>query len=154
MAGAASHRVGEEGGGFQAGAEWLGAGQRQARRPRARRRERCLEMATAYAKQRSTFGRLLADRQASNGSSPTSSSSCRRHGSWIYKAATRLDKGRGRARGAYVCKYFADEMRSARRSMHADPGGIGLTTDLPIEKLWRQQRSYRDHRRASEVMRW
>ena len=31
-------------------------------------------------------------------------------------------------------------------------GGIGLTTDLPIEKLWRQQRSYRITEGASEVM--
>jgi alkylation response protein AidB-like acyl-CoA dehydrogenase len=31
-------------------------------------------------------------------------------------------------------------------------GGIGLTTDLPIEKMWRQQRSYRITEGASEVM--
>ncbi len=31
-------------------------------------------------------------------------------------------------------------------------GGIALTTDLPIEKMWRQQRSYRITEGASEVM--
>ena len=31
-------------------------------------------------------------------------------------------------------------------------GGIGLTTDLPIEKFWRRQRSYRITEGATEVM--
>jgi acyl-CoA dehydrogenase len=31
-------------------------------------------------------------------------------------------------------------------------GGIGLTTDLPIERMWRQQRSFRITEGASEVM--
>ena len=31
-------------------------------------------------------------------------------------------------------------------------GGIGLTKDLPIEKFWRQQRSYRITEGATEVM--
>jgi acyl-CoA dehydrogenase len=31
-------------------------------------------------------------------------------------------------------------------------GGMGLTTDLPIERLWRQQRSYRITEGATEVM--
>ena len=31
-------------------------------------------------------------------------------------------------------------------------GGIGLTTDLPIERMWRQQRSYRITEGPSEVM--
>jgi acyl-CoA dehydrogenase len=31
-------------------------------------------------------------------------------------------------------------------------GGMGLTTDLPIEKFWRQQRSFRITEGATEVM--
>jgi len=71
----------------------------------------------------------------------------------VYKAATRLDKGEDAREDAYVCKYFADEMafRAADQCMQIH-GGIGLTTDLPIEKLWRQQRSYRITEGASEVM--
>ena len=71
----------------------------------------------------------------------------------VYKAATRLDKGEDAREDAYVCKYYADEMafRAADQCMQIH-GGIGLTTDLPIEKLWRQQRSYRITEGASEVM--
>jgi acyl-CoA dehydrogenase len=31
-------------------------------------------------------------------------------------------------------------------------GGIALTTDLPIEKMWRQRRSFRITEGATEVM--
>jgi len=50
-------------------------------------------------------------------------------------------------------KYYADEMafRAADQCMQIH-GGIGLTTDLPIEKLWRQQRKLPITEGASEVM--
>jgi acyl-CoA dehydrogenase len=71
----------------------------------------------------------------------------------VYKAATRLDKGEDARNDAYVCKYFADEMafKSADMCMQIH-GGIALTTDLPIEKFWRQQRSFRITEGATEVM--
>jgi Acyl-CoA dehydrogenase, C-terminal domain len=54
---------------------------------------------------------------------------------------------------AYICKYFADEMafKAADMCMQIH-GGIALTTDLPIEKFWRQQRSLRITEGATEVM--
>src|SRR5262249_34892945 len=54
---------------------------------------------------------------------------------------------------AYVAKYYADEMafKAADQCMQIH-GGIALTTDLPIEKMWRQQRSYRITEGASKVM--
>ena len=71
----------------------------------------------------------------------------------VYKTAWRLDQGEEAREDAYVAKYYADEMafRTADRCMQIH-GGIALTTDLPIEKLWRQQRSYRITEGASEVM--
>ncbi|MCH8917024.1 MAG: acyl-CoA dehydrogenase family protein [Proteobacteria bacterium] len=60
----ANHLVGEEGGGFRLAQQWLGVGRvKQAARALGVT-ERCLEMGAAYAKQRITFGRPLADRQA------------------------------------------------------------------------------------------
>jgi len=71
----------------------------------------------------------------------------------VYKTAARLDQGEEAREDAYVAKYFADEMafKSADQCMQIH-GGIALTTDLPIEKMWRQQRSYRITEGASEVM--
>ena len=149
----ASHRVGEEGGGFKLAQRWLGAGRVKHGARALGVAERCLEMATSYAKQRSTFGRPLADRQGIQWKLADIFIELQAARLLVYKAATRLDKGEDAREDAYVCKYFADEMafRAADQCMQIH-GGIGLTTDLPIEKLWRQQRSYRITEGASEVM--
>ncbi len=148
-----THRVGEEGGGFKLAQSWLGAGRVRHGARALGVSERCLEMATSYAKQRSTFGRPLADRQSIQWMLADMFIDLQAARLLVYKAAVRIDKGEDAREDAYVCKYFADEMAFR----HADyclqiHGGIGLTTDLPIEKMWRQQRSYRITEGASEVM--
>ena len=72
----------------------------------------------------------------------------------VRRAASLIDDGHEARVEAYHCKYFADEMafQAIDRCMQVH-GGIGLTTDLPIERMWRQQRSYRITEGASEVMR-
>lgn len=147
------HRVGEEGGGFKLAQKWLGAGRVRHGARALGVSERCLEMATSYAKQRSTFGRPLADRQSIQWMLADMFIELQAARLLVYKAAVRIDKGEDAREDAYVCKYFADEMAFR----HADHclqihGGIGLTTDLPIEKMWRQQRSYRITEGPSEVM--
>ena len=71
----------------------------------------------------------------------------------VYQAAAKIDAGEDARQEAYICKSYADEMafRVADRCMQIH-GGIALTTDLPIEKFWRQQRSYRITEGATEVM--
>ena len=53
----------------------------------------------------------------------------------------------------YHCKYFCDEMafRALDVCMQIH-GGIGLTRDMPIERMWRRQRGDRILEGASEVM--
>jgi acyl-CoA dehydrogenase len=72
----------------------------------------------------------------------------------VRRAASMIDNGDEARVEAFHCKYFADEMafQAVDRCMQIH-GGIGLTTDLPIERMWRQQRSYRITEGASEVMR-
>jgi acyl-CoA dehydrogenase len=71
----------------------------------------------------------------------------------VYQAAAKADAGEDARVEAYTSKSYADEMafKVADRCMQIH-GGIGLTTDLPIEKFWRQQRSYRITEGATEVM--
>ena len=71
----------------------------------------------------------------------------------VYHAASKADAGEEFRQEAYMSKYYADEMafRVADRCMQVH-GGIALTTDLPIERFWRQQRSFRITEGASEVM--
>ena len=148
-----THRVGEEGDGMRFGQQWLNIGRVKHGARALGVAERCLEMATTYAKQRSTFGRPLADRQAVQWMLADMFIELQAARLLVYKTAARLDQGEEAREDAYVAKYFADEMafKSADQCMQIH-GGIALTTDLPIEKMWRQQRSYRITEGASEVM--
>jgi acyl-CoA dehydrogenase len=148
-----NHRVGEEGEGFGHAQKWLNGGRIKHGARALGVTERCLEMAASYAKQRATFGRPLADRQAVQWMLADMYIELQAARLLVYKAATRLDAGEDARQDAYVCKYFADEMafKAADMCMQIH-GGIALTTDLPIEKFWRQQRSFRITEGASEVM--
>src|SRR6202140_1981265 len=149
----ASHRVGKEGDGFGHAQQWLNAGRVRHGASALGVTELCLELATAYAKQRSTFGRPLADRQAVQWMLADMYVELQAAGLLVYKAATRLDKGEDARNDAYVCKYFADEMAFKPPDMCIkSPAATALTTNLPIEKFWRQQRSFRITEGASEVM--
>jgi acyl-CoA dehydrogenase len=149
----ASHRVGGEGEGFKLGQQWIGVGRVKHGARALGVAERCLEMATSYAKQRVTFGKPLAERQAIQFMLVDCYTELQAARLMVYQAASKLDNGEGARVDAYLCKSVADEMafKVADRCMQIH-GGIGLTTDLPIEKMWRQQRSYRITEGATEVM--
>jgi acyl-CoA dehydrogenase len=149
----ASHRVGEEGEGFKLGQKWLGIGRVKHGARALGVAERCLEMATSYAKQRTTFGHPLSERQGIQWMLADIYIELEAARLLVYRAAALLDQGADARQNSYLCKYYADEMafRAADTCMQIH-GGIGLTTDLPIETMWRQQRSFRITEGPSEVM--
>jgi acyl-CoA dehydrogenase len=149
----AARLVGKEGEGFRLGQRWLGGGRLRHGSRALGVAQRCLEMMTAYAKTRVTFGRPLADRQAIQWMIADSFVELHAARLMVYHAAARADAGEDFRNEAYISKYYADEMafRVADRCLQVH-GGIGLTTDLPIERMWRQQRSFRITEGASEVM--
>jgi acyl-CoA dehydrogenase len=110
-------------------------------------------MSSSYAKQRSTFGQTLASRQGVQWMLADMYVELQLARLMVYKTAWRLDQGEEAREDAYVAKYYADEMafRTADKCMQIH-GGIALTTDMVIEKLWRQQRSFRITEGATEVM--
>jgi acyl-CoA dehydrogenase len=147
------NRVGGEGEGFKLAQKWLGVGRVSHGARALGVAERCLEMATSYAKQRSTFGKPLAERQGIQWMLADMYIELQAARLLVYNAACQIESGVDARTDAYICKYYADEMafKAADVCMQIH-GGIGLTTDLPIEKFWRQQRSYRITEGASEVM--
>ena len=149
-----SHRVGEEGKGFGLAQKWLGAGRVKHGSRALGVAERSLEMAVQYSHQRSTFGKPLAERQGIQWQLTDIWMNLDVATLLVRRAASLIDDGQEARVVAYHCKYFADEMAFAAidRCMQIH-GGIALTTDLPIERMWRQQRSYRITEGASEVMR-
>jgi acyl-CoA dehydrogenase len=135
-------RIGEEGGGFKHAQHWLSVGRIRHGARAIGVIERCLELGSRYARQRVTFGAPLADRQAVQWMLVDSFMELHQLRLMVYDAAWKYDQGRDIRTEAYMAKIFGDtqSFRAADRCLEIH-GGIGLATDLPIEKFWRDQRS-------------
>ncbi len=135
-------RIGAEGDGFRHAQHWLNVGRIRHGARSLGVIARCLELAAAYAKQRVTFGQPLADRQAVQWMLAEMFMEHHQLGLMVYDAAWKYDQGRDIRAEAYMAKIFGDtqSFHAADRCMEIH-GGMGLATDLPIEKFWRDQRS-------------
>jgi acyl-CoA dehydrogenase len=135
-------RIGEEGDGFKHAQHWLNVGRIRHGARSMGVIERCLELGAKYAKQRVTFGQPLAERQAVQWMLADTFMEHHQLRLMVYDAAWKYDQGRDIRAEAYMAKIFGDtqSFRAADRCMEIH-GGIGLATDLPIEKFWRDQRS-------------
>jgi len=118
--------------------------------------DRCLQLMIEQANRRSTFGALLADRQAVQwwiADSYQEMEMCRL---LMYRLAWRLDQGAQDFRlDASMVKLQATEMlqRVVDRAIQLY-GGMGLSKELPLEYIYRVGRVYRVVEGASEVHRW
>lgn len=149
----AGNRVGGEGEGFKFAQKWLGIGRVHHGARALGVAERCLELASGYAKQRVTFGKPLSDRQSIQFMLTDMYVELQAARLLVFNAATKIEAGEDARTETFMCKYYADEMAFKVADMCLQiHGGIGLMTDLPIEKMWRQQRSYRITEGATEVM--
>ncbi len=147
--------VGGEGQGFRLGQEWITRG--RIFRHGARSvgvAERCLELGASYAKQRVTFGEPLANRQAVQFMLADTYAEMQQVRMLVWRAAQALDAGGDARMDSWLAKTYGTEMgfRAADRCMQIH-GGMGLTTDLPIERMWREQRSFVITEGPAEVMR-
>jgi acyl-CoA dehydrogenase len=135
------NRIGAEGEGFSHAQHWLSVGRLRHGARSIGVIERCLELGAAYAKQRITFGKPLADRQAIQWMLAESFMALHQLRLMVYDAAVKYDKKQDIHVEAYMAKIFGDT-----QSFHAADhcieihGGLGLATELPIEKFWRDQR--------------
>jgi acyl-CoA dehydrogenase len=136
------NRIGEEGDGFKHAQHWLNVGRIRHGARGIGVIERCLELGAKYAKQRVTFGKPLAERQAVQWMLVDSYMELHQLRLMVYDAAWKYDQGRDIRTEAYMAKVFGDTQSflAADRCMEMH-GGMGLATDLPIEKFWRDQRS-------------
>jgi acyl-CoA dehydrogenase len=135
-------RIGEEGEGFRHAQHWLSVGRIRHGARGIGVIERCLELGASYARQRVTFGQPLAERQAVQWMLADSFMELHQLRLMVYDAAWKYDQGRDIRTEAYMAKIFGDtqSFQAADRCMEIH-GGMGLATDLPIEKFWRDQRS-------------
>jgi acyl-CoA dehydrogenase len=149
-------RIGEEGDGFKLAQSWLTIGRVKNHGARcvgiARR---ALEMSIDYAKSRITFGRPLADRQAIQFMIADSAMEIEMARLLVLSTAWQFDHGLDVRDRSYMVKVVCTEMagRVVDRAIQIH-GGVGLTTDLPLEYWYRQLRSIRITEGATEVLRW
>ena len=149
-----ANRVGDEGEGFTIAQGWLNEGRIRHGARACGVAERCLELTLDYVKQRSTFGEPLSERQGVQWILADCATELHATRLMVEDAATKLDRGEDARSETFMVKVYGDEMgfRVADRCLQLH-GGIGLTTELPIEKFWRDQRSFMITEGPTEVLR-
>lgn len=148
------NRIGNEGDGMKAAQSWINAN-RVAQAARGLGvTERCLEMITSYSKQRSTFGRTLDSRQAVQFAVADLYTKLQAGRLLTYRTACNFDNGSLQRHETFMTKVFCTELgfEAADRCMQFH-GGLGTATEMPIERMWRQSRSFMITGGPVEIMR-
>ncbi|HEY5349076.1 MAG TPA: acyl-CoA dehydrogenase family protein [Candidatus Lustribacter sp.] len=137
-----AYRIGEEGAGFAFAQSWLTEGRIRHAARGIGVIERCIELGVKRAQERKTFGAPLAERQAIQWMLVDMYVHLKQLRLMTYTTAARHDAGHDVRFDSYSCKFVGDEtsFAAADRCMQIY-GGLGLTTDTPIETFWRDQRS-------------
>jgi acyl-CoA dehydrogenase len=148
--------LGEVGVGFGFAQKWIVQGRLLNHPPAAiGAAERCLKMAIDYVKERVTFGKPLADRQAIQWMIADSAAEIHWNKLLMLHACYKADLNKDVRHEAAMCKVYASEMgcRVVDRviQMH---GGYGYTRELPFERYYRDLRRSRITEGASEVQRF
>lgn len=112
------------------------------------------EMAISWAKERETFGAVLASRQAVQWMLVDNEVDLRTARWLTLEAAQRADRGEPFRTEAALAKLVASEAASrvVDRAIQIH-GGIGVTKDLPLERWYREMRIRRIGEGPSEVQR-
>ncbi len=116
---------------------------------------RCLNMATDYAKTRVAYGGPIANHQGTSfklADMAVEIAACRaltRQAAWL------VDQGKDAHVEASMAKLYASEMvgRVTDNAIQIF-GGYGYSTDLPLERMWRDVRLWRIGEGTSEIQRF
>ena len=116
--------------------------------------DRLIEMSTAYAKERSTFGAPLAERQAIQWMLADSAVELSMARAYTYETLRRVEAKEDVGTAPSMCKLYCSEMvgRVADRAVQIH-GGMGLVRGYPVERFYRDVRHYRIGEGSSEIQR-
>ena len=116
--------------------------------------DRLLDMAIEHAKQRVTFGKPLAERQAIQWMLADSAVELAAARALTYETLRQYDAGKPVGTKPSMCKLYASEMvgRVADRAVQIF-GGQGLIRGFSVERMYRDVRHYRIGEGASEILR-
>ncbi len=140
--------------GFDVANTWLGATRLQVAATCLGRAERAMELAVQWAADRVQFGQQIGKFQGVSFKLADMAVELRAAELLVLQAAWRLDHGTVTDMDMAIAKLKATEMLA----MVADEalqihGGMGLMSDLPLERIWRDARIERIWEGTSEVQR-
>jgi len=146
--------LGEVHRGFEVANTWLGATRLQVAANAIGRAERALELATQWAVDRVQFGQQIGKFQGVSFKLADMAVELRAAELLTLQAAWRMDQKTATDMDMAIAKLKATEMLA----MVADEalqihGGMGLMSDLPLERIWRDARIERIWEGTSEVQR-
>jgi acyl-CoA dehydrogenase len=148
------NRIGEEGQGFAVVEDWLVHGRVPYAAGTVGVATAALKLAIEYARDRETFGKKLAARQAIQWMIADSEIELRAARLLTYQAAWRADLGQDFKMDASIAKVYATETagRVVDRCIQV-LGGMGVAKELPFERWYRELRIKRIGEGPSEVHR-
>jgi alkylation response protein AidB-like acyl-CoA dehydrogenase len=111
-----------------------------------------LEHATAYAKQRKQFGKAISEFQGVQFQLAKMATALEAARLLVYNAARLRDAGQPFVTEAAMAKYFASEIAEQAASQAIEIlGGVGITKDYPVEKLYRDAKIGRIYEGTSNI---
>jgi acyl-CoA dehydrogenase len=113
-----------------------------------------MEYAIGYARERSSFGAKLAEHQAIQWMIADSEIELQAARLMIWQAAWALDQGQAARHETSMAKVFVAETldRVVDRAVQIC-GGLGISEDIPVSRLYREIRAFRIYDGPSEVHR-
>lgn len=114
--------------------------------------QKMLDLAIAYAKKRSTFGKLLSKRQAIQNNIAQMGTEIKAARLLAYEAAWKFDQGQDIVLEAAMAKLFAEQVitRVSELALRIH-GGIGYTKAYPLERHFRDARSFHFEEGTEEI---
>ncbi len=146
--------LGTEGAGFDLLSEWLGASRLTVAAFSVGRARRVLELAAGWAATRKQFGRPVGQFQGVGFSLADMATELEAADLLTLRAAWRLTQHQMSDTDAAMAKLYASEMLGRLTDQAVQIfGGMGLMSDLPIERFWRDARVERIWDGTSEIQR-
>ena len=111
-----------------------------------------LDHATKYAKERRQFGKPIAEFQGVQFDLARMATELEAARLLVYNSARLRDSGAGFVKEAAMAKYYASEIAEKTASKAVEiHGGVGITKDYPVEKLYRDAKIGRIYEGTSNI---
>ncbi|CAH0352847.1 acyl-CoA dehydrogenase family protein [Aquabacterium sp. CECT 9606] len=149
-----SSRLGQEGEGFSIAMRTFDRSRPMAAAFALGVMQRCLDEALAYAKERRSMGKAILEHQAVGHKLAEMSMKLEAARLLTYQAAWRADQGQPNTAECAMAKAFACDaaMWAATEAIQVY-GGMGYSTEFPVEKLFRDAKVLQIYEGTSEIQR-